>query len=93
MTEKQYANLMYALSTIIAMGQEKPMPVPGIDYNDVVKMHETNFNKDVKKVFKYLMGNPGNTDFIMQEMAKKANKKLDNDVPPENESIAQFVDN
>jgi hypothetical protein len=57
MTEKQYENLMYALSTIIALGKEKPEPVPHISYEDVLKAEENRLKDVAKEIYKALTGN------------------------------------
>jgi hypothetical protein len=57
MTEKQHEDLMYALSTIIALGKEKPAPVPCISYEDVLKAEEDKLKNEVKEIYKALTGN------------------------------------
>jgi hypothetical protein len=57
MTEKQYEDLMYALSTIIALGKEKPAPVPYINYEDVLKAEENKLKNDAERIYKALTGN------------------------------------
>jgi hypothetical protein len=56
MTEMQYEDLMYALSTIIALGKEKPEPVPYISYEDVLKAEENRLENEVKEIYKALTG-------------------------------------
>jgi hypothetical protein len=57
MTEKQYEDLMYALCTIIALGKEKPTPVPHINYEDVLKSEENKLKNEAKEIYKALTGN------------------------------------
>ena len=62
MTKEQYENLMYALSTIIALSNIRtPVPcVPGIPYQEVEKSAKERLEKEVKEVYRNLTGSPSN---------------------------------
>ena len=72
MTEKQYENLMYALCTIIALGKEKPSPIPGIKYDDVLQMEERKFHEEVKVIYQNLTGSPLNREITHVDLMQKA---------------------
>ena len=60
MTKEQYENLMYALSTIIALSNIRtPTPfAPGIPYQEVEQQAKERLEKEAEEVYQSLTGSP-----------------------------------
>jgi len=70
MTEKQYENLMYALSKIIVLLERNniPQPVHGIPYNEVERQAKELVEKQTHEVYKNITG-----DLPKREIAHTVN--------------------
>lgn len=64
MAERQYENLMYALSKIIVLlGRNNiPQPVHGIPYDDVVQQAKKRLENETEKIYRGLTGVPSNRE-------------------------------
>ena len=60
MTKEQYENLMYALSTIIALSNIRtPTPyAPGIPYQEVEQQAKKRLKTEAEEVYRNLTGSP-----------------------------------
>jgi len=66
MTEKQYENMMYALSKIIVLLEMNnvPKPSPGIPYNEIVQQAKARLENETEKVYRDITGVPSNREII-----------------------------
>ena len=57
MTEEQYENLMYALSTLIGLlkRESRPTPAVGIDLKTIEQIYESQLKSEADKVHSKLM--------------------------------------
>jgi hypothetical protein len=90
MTEKQYEDLMYALCTIIALGKEKPEPVPCISYEDVLKAEENRLKNEVKEIYKALTGSPSNREVTHKNNMQETVREIEESMKAEREKKAAF---
>jgi hypothetical protein len=58
MTEKQYNDLMFGISTIITLLKKPPQPMPGLKYTEVIQMANDQLENNAREVFQKLTGNP-----------------------------------
>jgi lysyl-tRNA synthetase class I len=92
MTEKQYENLMYALSTIIALGkyQNKPCPSPGISYDQVINIFNVQVEAEAEEVYKNLTGSPSNREVTHKNNMQEVVRKVEESMKAEREKKAAF---
>jgi uncharacterized membrane protein YqiK len=90
MTEKQYENLMYALSTIIALGkyQNRPCPSPGISYSQVENIFNVQLEAGAEEVYKNLTGSPSNREVIYKNNTQEAVREVEESMKAELEKQA-----
>lgn len=71
MTEKQYENMMYALSKIIVLLEMNnvPKPSPGIPYNEIVQQAKARLENEAEKVYRDLTGVPSNREITHIEFS------------------------
>jgi len=82
--DRQYENIMFALSTLIALAkrQNPPPPVLGISYNEIEQQAERRLESEAEKIFQNLTGNESSrekdkTDFL-QEAAREVEEQRKN---------------
>jgi uncharacterized membrane protein YqiK len=79
MTEKQYENLMYALSTLIALEKKKHIPqaIPGIKYDVIKQQEKERLKNEAEEIYKYLTGSPSNREVKHTDFMKEAVREVE----------------